>query len=425
MRFRFRTLRKVRIGSALAPASAASGASAAAGAPAATSAPAASRALAVAGTLAAAGALAAGLALAGCSRGTAAGGGGATPEGTAAAPDLERREGNVVVVAPGSALAARLRTEPVRSETAQRELTAPAVLEAVPGLTARIFPPVSGHLVRLSAQLGDRVAQGQVLATINSPDYMSAQSDYARAKSTLDLTDRALRRQHELLDAKIAARRDVEQAQNDYDSAKSSLVAAEGRLRTYGIDPERDKPGDPLVLRSPVSGRVIDIAAGVGEFRSDTTAPLMTIADLSTVWVTASVQEKDIRFVAKDQAVRVALAAFPGPEVASRVMAVGEILDPDTRATKVRIALANPDGRYRPGMYATVTFIGFPEQRVTVPTKALVQIGDAAFVFQRIAPNQYRPVQVEPGEQRGGRTEILRGVAPGAVVVAENGVLLQ
>jgi membrane fusion protein, heavy metal efflux system len=342
-----------------------------------------------------------------------------------AASGLERRQGDVVVVAPGSALQARLRTEAARTETARRELTAPAAVEAVPGLTARIFPPVSGHLVQLSAQLGDRVSRGQVLATINSPDYMSAQSDYVRAKSTLDLTARALWRQQELLDAKIAARRDVEQAQNDYDSAKSSLVAAEGRLRAYGIDPERDKPGDPLVLRSPVSGRVIDVAAGIGEFRSDTTAPLMTIADLSTIWVTASVQEKDVRFVSKGQEVRVAFPAYPGQEVTARVTAVGEILDPDTRATKVRVALPNPDVRYRPGMYATVTFIGFPEQRVTVPTSALVQVGNAAFVFREIAPGQYQPVAVEPGEQRDGRTEIRRGLAPGTIVIAQNGVLLQ
>ena len=355
----------------------------------------------------------------GCARGGQDAGG---PEAT---PALERRAGNVVVVPRGSALAARLATEPVRAETARRELTTPAVVEAVPGLTARIFPPVSGHLVKISAQLGDRVEKGQVLATISSPDYMAAQSDYVRAKSTLDLTDRALRRQKELLEAKIAAKREVEQAQNDYDSAKSSLVAAEGRLRTYGIDPERDRPGDPLVLRAPVSGRVIDIAAGIGEFRSDTTAPLMTIADLSAVWLTASVQEKDIRFVSKGQEVRAALAAFPGLEVAGRVMAVGEILDPDTRATKVRIALANPDGRYRPGMYATVTFFSLPEVRLTVPTAALVQIGGAAFVFQQIGPGEYRPVEVEPGEQRAGRTEIRRGLAPGAVVVAANGVLLQ
>jgi cobalt-zinc-cadmium efflux system membrane fusion protein len=348
-------------------------------------------------------------------------GGGAS----AAPPALERRQGNVVVVAPGSALAARLATEPVRLETARRELTTPAVVEAVPGLTARIFPPVSGHLVKLSAQLGDRVERGRILATISSPDYMSAQSDYVRAKSTLDLTARALRRQTELLEAKIAARKDVEQAQADYDSAKSTLVAAEGRLRTYGIDPERDRPGDPLVLRAPVSGRVIDVAAGIGEFRSDTTAPLMTIADLSTVWLTASVQEKDIRFVRRGQQVRAVLAAFPGEAVESRVMAVGEVLDPDTRATKVRMALPNPEGRYRPGMYATVTFFGFPESRLTVPTSALVEIGGGAFVFQQIAPGQYKPVQVEPGEQRGGRTEIRQGLAPGAVVVAANGVLLQ
>jgi membrane fusion protein, heavy metal efflux system len=348
-----------------------------------------------------------------------------SPSGGAAAPPPLERQGSVVVVAPGSALAARLTTEPVLVETARRELTAPAVVEAVPGLTARIFPPVSGHLVQLSAQLGDRVEHGQILATISSPDYMSAQSDYVRAKSTLDLTERALRRQKELLEAKIAAKKDVEQAQNDYDSAKSSLVAAEGRLRTYGIDPERDRPGDPLVLRAPVSGRVIDVAAGVGEFRSDTTAPLMTIADLSTVWLTASVQEKDIRFVSRGQAVRAVLAAFPGEAVESRVMAVGEVLDPDTRATKVRITLPNPEGRYRPGMYATVTFFGFPESRLTVPTSALVQIGGGAFVFRQIGPGRYQPVQVEPGEQRGGRTEIRQGLAPGAVVVSANGVLLQ
>lgn len=357
--------------------------------------------------------------LTGCSRG----GGGTGAE--AASPAVEHRAGNIVVVPAGSPVLARLRIEPALLETARRELTAPAVVEAVPGLTARIFPPVSGHLVKLSAQLGDRVSKGEVLATINSPDYMSAQSDYARAKSTLDLTERALHRQKELLDAKIAARRDVEQAQNDYDSARSTLLAAEGRLRAYGIDPARDRPEDPLVLRSPVAGRVIDVAAGIGEFRSDTTAPLMTIADLSTVWLTASVQEKDVRFVGKGQEARATLAAYPGEEVAARVFAVGEILDPDTRATKVRMALPNPDARYRPGMYATVTFLGFPEQRLTVPTSALVQVGNAAFVFQQVAPGQFKAVEVEPGEQRGGRTEIHGGLAPGALVVAANGVLLQ
>jgi cobalt-zinc-cadmium efflux system membrane fusion protein len=357
--------------------------------------------------------------LVGCSR--------SHPPGDAAgtAPVLEHKQGNVVVVPPGSALARLLRTAAARVETARRELTAPAAVEAVPGLTARIFPPVSGHLVKLSAQLGDRVSRGQVLATINSPDYMAAQSDYVRAKSTLELTARALKRQQDLLEAKIAARREVEQAQNDYDNAKSSLVAAEGRLRAYGIDPERDKPGDPLVLRSPVSGRVIDVAAGIGEFRSDTTAPLMTIADLSTVWLTASVQEKDIRSVTKGQAVRTTLAAFPHETVSGRVIAVGEVLDPDTRSTKVRIVLPNPEGRYRPGMYATVNFLGHPEDVVTVPTSALVQIGGAAFVFEQIGPGEYRPVAVEPGPQSSGRTEIRRGLAPGTAVVAENGVLLQ
>jgi membrane fusion protein, heavy metal efflux system len=347
------------------------------------------------------------------------------PSNEAPATDVEHQKDGTVVVPASSPLRSRLPVESSRSELGRSELATPAVVEAVPGLTARIFPPVSGHLLKLSVQLGDRVAKGEVLATINSPDYMSAQSDYSRAKSTLDLTERALKRQNQLLDAKIAAKRDVEQAQNDYDSARSALVAAEGRLRAYGIDPERDRPEDPLVLRAPVSGRVIDMAAGIGEFRSDTTAPLMTIADLSTVWVTANVQEKDIRFVRKGQEVRVALAAYPGQDVTSAVAAVGETLDPDTRATKVRIVLPNPEGQYRPGMYATVTFLGFPEPEITVPTSALVQIGGAAIVFQQLSPGTYRPVEVEPGEQHGGRTQILHGLAAGIPIVAQNGVLLQ
>jgi cobalt-zinc-cadmium efflux system membrane fusion protein len=151
----------------------------------------------------------------------------------------------------------------------------------------------------------------------------------------------------------------------------------------------------------------------------------MTIADLSTVWLTASVQEKDIRRVTKGQAVRTTLAAFPQESVPGRVIAVGEVLDPDTRSTKVRIALPNPDGRYRPGMYATVNFLGDPEEVVTVPASALVQIGGSAFVFEQIGPGEYQPFPVEPGPQKGGRTEIRRGLAPGTVIVAENGVLLQ
>jgi cobalt-zinc-cadmium efflux system membrane fusion protein len=343
----------------------------------------------------------------------------------APAPDAEHKQDGTVVVPASSPLRAKLEVEPSRSDLGRTELGTPAVVEAVPGLTARIFPPVSGHLLKLSVQQGDSVVKGQVLATINSPDYMSAQSDYSRAKSTLDLTERALKRQNQLLDAKIAAKRDVEQAQNDYDSARSGLLAAEGRLRAYGIDPLRDRPEDPLVLRAPVSGRVIDMAAGIGEFRSDTTAPLMTIADLSTVWITASVQEKDIRFVTKGQEVKIAFSAYPGQDVTSQVETVGETLDPDTRATKVRIVLPNPAGRYRPGMYATVTFLGFPEPEITVPTSALVQIGGAAFVFQQLSPGTYKAIEVEPGEQHGGRTAIRRGLGAGVPVVVQNGVLLQ
>ena len=98
----------------------------------------------------------------------------------------------------------------------------------------------------------------------------------------------------------------------------------------------------------------------------------MTVADLSTIWVTANVPEKDTALVAKGQPVDIAFAAYPGELFKSHVLFVSNVLDPDTRRTKVRISLDNPDTRFKPGMFANVTFFS-PKQTVPiVPTTALV-----------------------------------------------------
>ena len=98
-----------------------------------------------------------------------------------------------------------------------------------------------------------------------------------------------------------------------------------------------------------MAGSVIDLAVAPGAYWNDATAALMTVADLSTVWVTASVPEKDTALVAKGQPVDVAFAAYPGEVFKGEVLFVSDVLDPDTRRTKVRIAFANPDTRLQAG----------------------------------------------------------------------------
>jgi membrane fusion protein, heavy metal efflux system len=338
--------------------------------------------------------------------------------------DFER-QGNLVIVPQTSSLRSRLTFETARSDEIQRELAAPAVVEADPQKFARIFPPLSGRLLKLHVQLGDTVNEGQLLASLNSPDFHAAQGDYIKARSAVQLTSRALKRQQELLENKIAAQKDVEQATSDYDSAKSDLDSATGRLLAFGFNPETNKLSQSLEVFSPVAGRVVDMASAHGEFHNDPTVPLMTVADLSTVWLTASIQEKDLRFLTNGQNINASFTAYPGEVFTGKVLFIGDLIDPDIRTAKVRIAFANADNRLKPGMFATVKFLGFPETQITVPTAALVQVGQSAFVFDQVKPWMLQPREVTVGPQQGERTVISKGLESGASILAREGVLFQ
>jgi cobalt-zinc-cadmium efflux system membrane fusion protein len=341
------------------------------------------------------------------------------------APANFSRQGDLVIIPEQSSLRSRLVLESTRADKVQSQLSATAVVEADPQRYANILTPFTGKLIKLHVQLGEAVTNGQLLATLQSPDFFAAQDNYVKAKSIEELTRRTLKRQQELLEHKIAAQKDVEQATSDYASAKIDLETAAQQLLAYGFNPETDQPGQPLRVRSPLDGQVVDMAAAHGEFRNDNTAPLMTVADLSTVWLAASVSEKDMRYLAKGQEITASLAAYPGENFSGKVLFIGDIIDSDIRVAKVRIAFANLEHRLKPGMFATVNFLGFPETHLTVPLAAVVQSGDSAFVFKQVKPWVLQPQKVEIGAQVGDRIVITRGLEAGDTILAKEGVLFQ
>jgi len=336
-----------------------------------------------------------------------------------------QREGSVVVVPEKSPLRPRLVLDKAKSEPVRRTLTAPASIEPDPQRIVRVYPPVAGRVVRLHVQLGSIVTKGQSLATLHSPDFTEAQSEYIKARSALQVARRQLERQKDLLSHKIAAARDMEQAQSDFESAQSTLDSVTARLNAYGLDPVKEPLGQPLQLVAPMAGRVVEMVAALGEFRNDNTSSLMTIADLSSVWITASAQEKDLRFIAKGQEAKATLPAYPGATFAGKVEAIGDVLDPDTRVVKVRIVVPNPDGRLKPGMYATVEIVDFPDTVVTVPTTAVVQAGGTTVVYEQTQPWRFEPREVVLGSQHGDRTVILKGLVGDETILTKEGVFFQ
>ncbi len=336
-----------------------------------------------------------------------------------------QHQGNRVIVPRSSPLANRLDMEPVQLTSIRRQVTAPASVEADPARYARILPPLNGRVLKLFVHPGDSVKKGDELLLLDSPDFGGAEADYSRARTALTQAEHSLERQQDLAAHGIVGQREVEQAKTDRDSALSDFNRTKDRLRLLGMDPDKTTLGSPLIVRSPLTGKVLDILAATGEFRNDPTAPLMTVADLSDIWVTANVQEKDIHFVHRGDPAVATFAAYPTESFGGRVLFVADVLDPDTRTAKVRIAYSNRDGRLRPAMFATVTLKTWDTKELTVATTALVLAGDKTTVFVQVSPNTFEQRPVGTGEQIGQRTVIKDGLQIGEKVLIREGALLQ
>jgi cobalt-zinc-cadmium efflux system membrane fusion protein len=150
----------------------------------------------------------------------------------------------------------------------------------------------------------------------------------------------------------------------------------------------------------------------------------MTIADLSTVWVTAQVPENQSAQVAKDQDADVTLEAYPGKILHGKVLFVSDVIEPDSRRDKIRIPFPNADHLLKPNMFATVTLLGEKQSHVVLPTGALLMNNDRTSVFVETAPWTFERRVVEPQLEEGQTVTIRSGLNGGEKVVVKGGILL-
>lgn len=334
-----------------------------------------------------------------------------------------RRQGNVIEVPAGSPLLAKLQVEAVGTVELSSPVVAPASIEAAPEKLVKLAPPVAGRLVQIHRALGDAVRAGDPLFTMDSADMANVRADHAKARAALLHAQREADRQKLLLDAEIAARKDYEAAELGLATARADVAAVADRLAQMGAPASAGARGG-YVLRSPISGRVVEMNGAQGGYWNDINAPVMTVADLSTVWLSAHVLERDLASVAVGQNAHITLNAYPDQKLEGKVRYVGELLDPETRSVKVRVAVDNQDGRLRPGMFAQVRFDGPARPATVVPATALLQSGVGTRVFVEQSAGHFVPREVQVGTQQGQQVEITGGLKAGERVVTNGGVLL-
>jgi cobalt-zinc-cadmium efflux system membrane fusion protein len=317
------------------------------------------------------------------------------------------------------------------------EIVTPGKLEANPNRVSKVVLPVAGRVVAVLVKTGDAVRKDQPLVTIQSPDADAAMSTYLAARATEGQAEVALgkaeadsERASDLFEHNAVAKKDVQAAGSALAQAKASLEQARAtreqslrRLTVLGLS--ANGFDQQVVVRAPLSGKVLELSVVPGEFRNDTNAPLLTVADLSTVWVTSQVPETYIRFVQPGERVQISLVAYPGKTFEGRVSRIADTVDSQTRTVKVQAELDNRRGELRPEMYGSIHHIEGIAPTPVVPAGAVIQSGERTLVYVETAAGRFEPRTVTVGARSGDVVRVISGLSAGEVVVVDGAMLLQ
>lgn len=332
----------------------------------------------------------------------------------------------------------RIKISSVQSaRVALDEVVAPGKIESNPNRISRVVMPVAGRVLRVMVSVGDAVTEGQPLLTIQSPDASTATSAYLQTlarlgetRATLAKAEADLSRVKDLYEGRAIAQKEVVSAEAQLAQAKSAREQAQAaqdeslrRLEILGV-----KPGDTnptIQVRAPLAGKILELSVASGEYRNDTSAPLMTIADLSSVFMAADVPESQIRLVTRGETVKITLSAYPDQVFNGTVARIADVVDPLTRTIKVRAALSNPQGRLRPDMFGEIRHEETFRRVPVIPASAIVQADKRSIVYREKSLGVYEPVTITFGKQDGDRVPVLTGIAEGDRIVIDGGMLLK
>jgi len=307
----------------------------------------------------------------------------------------------------------------------RERLHLPAQVRANAERSVALAAPARGIVQSVAVSPGSAVRKGQALAVIRSPDVAQWRADLAAARQRLALARTTREREKTLWEQGISARQDFEAADTALKEAGIGVQAARQRLEALGvgIDAASEGVSSLVTIRAPLDGIVVERPAVAGQ-AVDESKPLMTIADLSQVWVEAALPADSLAQVGTGMAARVSVGAQPR-ELGGTVAFVGPVLGEATRMATVRIVLANTEGVLRPGMLASVDLLGEPSNAaVTVDSDAIQTIHERKVVFVRTEAG-FRAQPVTPGRSDGRRTEIVAGLAAGTPYAASGSFLLK
>ncbi|MBA3903045.1 MAG: efflux transporter periplasmic adaptor subunit [Rhodocyclaceae bacterium] len=290
--------------------------------------------------------------------------------------------------------------------------------------TAHVVPRVAGVVQSVSADLGQQVKKGQVLAVIASTSLSEQRSELLAAEKRLALAKTTYEREKQLWEQKISAHQDFLQASQVLQEAEIALQNARQKLVALGAPGSAGQGAlNRYEIRAPFGGMVVEKHLALGESVKED-ASIFTLSDLSSVWAEMVVPAKDLDTVRVGAQATIRAASFES-QTTGRVSYVGSLLGEQTRTATARVTLPNPGGAWRPGLFVTVELVaGEVEAPVAVDAEAIQTLGDKPAVFVRV-PGGFVAQPVETGRSDGKLVEVIKGLKAGADYAAAGSFIVK
>jgi membrane fusion protein, heavy metal efflux system len=342
-----------------------------------------------------------------------------------------------------------LKVEAVRERPFASVIRATGTVTANESRVAHVRVLAPGRVESVHVRLGDQVKAGQPLVTYDNVELGQLIGEYARAGAALnraeadsDVARRAVERATKLVEAGGIPRAEFERREAELKRAQAEVAAARGEVTNVERKLQRSgvassdlarlqdsvAPGDArsrTVVRAPFSGVITAANVAPGE-AVDTERELLTVADLSTVWVLGDIYQKDIASVRAGQRAEISTESYPGEKFLGRLTNVSDVLDPSTRTAKVRAEVPNGDRRLKLQMFVTLQIPTAAERAaLIVPSAALQEIDGETVVFVQVNADTFQKRVVQSGPGIGGLVPIVSGLKPGEKVVIEGAFMLK
>ncbi|KXK00564.1 MAG: putative heavy metal efflux system, membrane fusion protein [Nitrospira sp. OLB3] len=349
----------------------------------------------------------------------------------------ETGESHQLTIAPQALEGQTFQTDLVERRAFRDEIQATASIKPNEYRLIHLSPRIEGRIIKVMAELGDRVKSDQPLALLDSIELGKKKADYLQAKTNRDVDERNYLREEGLFKQRITSEKEYLDAKGKYEKSLAAYRAAYEALRLIGLSEEQIKriswgekrePLSYFPLVSPQEGTVIERTITPGELITPKDKAF-TIADLSTVWILLDIYEQHLAAVKVGSEVEITVDAYPKEKFRGKIVYLSYLLNPDTRTVDARVEIANLDRRLRPGMFARAALI-LPstqeDQKVlVVPQNAIQQIDEKPVAFVQERPGSYLVRQVMVGRRSGNDVEVRSGLTEGQRVVTQGSFYLK